>query len=135
MTPDQMLSLGRALLADGRRGFRRIVPQRIWRSFRSQTAPSLYYRSGFWFNVNRTLTHAREINPESAILESIPVVEWSKACLSRSAPCDLMAMVGSQGQRIYIVPSERLVIVRTGVGRKFDDREFLQKLRPLFRPG
>jgi CubicO group peptidase (beta-lactamase class C family) len=47
------------------------------------------------------------------------------------APSDLFYADGYGGQRIYIIPSKRLVAVRMGL-YKFDEREFLKKLLAAF---
>ena len=46
-----------------------------------------------------------------------PVVE--NICLSKIAPADLVACIGSYGQRLYVVPSKKLIIVRLGKGGDF----------------
>jgi hypothetical protein len=56
---------------------------------------------------------------------------WRNACLSRAAPADLIACIGSYGQRLYIVPSMKLVIVRLAKDSKPNDAELL---RLLFAP-
>ena len=60
-----------------------------------------------------------------------PAQSWRNACLSRAAPADLIACIGSYGQRIYIVPSQKLVIVRMAKDSKPNDAEML---RLLFAP-
>lgn len=55
---------------------------------------------------------------------------WQGICLCRSAPRDLFASIGSAGQRLYVVPSMNLVIVRMGKGAKFCDARFLGSLFP-----
>jgi uncharacterized protein (DUF934 family) len=53
---------------------------------------------------------------------------WRDGCLSRTAPSDLVAMIGTRGQRVYVVPSRDLVVIRLGDGRGFSDAEFLRRL-------
>lgn len=55
---------------------------------------------------------------------------WKGICLCRSAPRDLVASIGSAGQRLYVVPSMDLIIVRMGRGAKFADAAFLGRLFP-----
>jgi hypothetical protein len=37
-------------------------------------------------------------------------------------------MIGTRGQRMSIVPSRNLVVIRQGDGRGFSDAEFLRRL-------
>lgn len=53
---------------------------------------------------------------------------WKNICLSKIAPADLVACIGSYGQRLYVVPSKKLVIVRHGKGGDFKDAPFLKAL-------
>ena len=63
---------------------------------------------------------------ESLEIEPLPE-DWSRACLSKQAPPDLICSLGSNFQRLYIVPSMGLVIVHQGKkgARGFRDAEFL----------
>lgn len=85
------------------------------------------YALGFWLNRGADLANAREIDVESSLGRTADPVFWRNACLSRSAPSDLVAMVGTRGQRVYVVPSRNLVIIRLGDGLGFSDAEFLRR--------
>jgi hypothetical protein len=37
-------------------------------------------------------------------------------------------MIGTHGQRVYVVPSRDLIVIRQGEGRNFSDAEFLRRL-------
>ncbi|HEY5792925.1 MAG TPA: serine hydrolase domain-containing protein [Chthoniobacterales bacterium] len=82
------------------------------------------YALGFWRNLSR----GNEINVEREIGERTELSFWRDACLSRSAPRDMVAMIGSYGQRLYVVPSRKLVVLRLGQSRHFDDAAFLREL-------
>jgi CubicO group peptidase (beta-lactamase class C family) len=69
-----------------------------------------------------------EARVEPWIAEAPGAQDWSGACLSRSAPPDLFACIGSFGQRLYVVPSSQLVIVHLGHCPKFLDGPFLNTL-------
>ena len=58
--------------------------------------------------------------------EKWPKQQWRNACLCRNAPSDLVASIGSGAQRLYVVPSQDLVIVRQGKDSAFSDAEFLR---------
>ncbi len=50
------------------------------------------------------------------------------ACLCRDAPRDLVACVGSGYQRLYVIPSLDLIVVRQSRGGRFSDAQFLRLL-------
>ncbi len=86
---------------------------------------------GFWNNHAAESKSAREVDVESLLDKKWHEQSWRNACLCRSAPADLIACIGSYGQRIYIVPSQKLVIVRLAKDSKPNDAEML---RLLFAP-
>ena len=51
---------------------------------------------------------------------------WRGTCICRDAPTDLVAAIGSGYQRLFVVPSLDLIIVRQGVNAKFSDGDFLR---------
>jgi hypothetical protein len=63
---------------------------------------------------------------ETLEIEPLPE-DWGRACLSKQAPPDLVCSLGSNFQRLYIVPSMSLVVVHQGKkgARGFRDAEFL----------
>jgi CubicO group peptidase (beta-lactamase class C family) len=89
------------------------------------------YGLGLWLNSGAQHRDCLEADPADLIAQSLhenggpPHQDWDKFCISRQAPADTVALMGSFGQRIYVVPSRNLVIVRTGAGDSFKDREFL----------
>ena len=54
--------------------------------------------------------------------------DWHDACLCRAAPSDLVACIGSGYQRLYVIPSLDLIVVRQGEGGRFSDARFLRLL-------
>lgn len=83
---------------------------------------------GFWNNNMAGRGGAWEVDVEAMLHEKWPKQHWRNACLSRSAPSDLVAAIGSGAQRLYVVPSRDLVIVRQGADSSFSDAEFLRLL-------
>lgn len=86
---------------------------------------------GFWNNHAAASKSAREVDAEATLDKKWQQQSWRNACLCRSAPADLIACIGSYGQRLYIVPSMKLVIVRLAKDSKPNDAEML---RLLFAP-
>lgn len=83
---------------------------------------------GFWNNHAAGFEAAREVDAESMLDKKWSQQSWRNACLSRSAPADLIACIGSYGQRLYIVPSLGLVIVRLAKDSKPNDARMLRLL-------
>ncbi len=77
---------------------------------------------------NRLASGGREVDPEDMLELPWQRQNWSGACLCKSAPSDLLACIGSGGQRLYVVPSQGLVVVRQGGFGRFHDAEFLSRL-------
>lgn len=83
---------------------------------------------GFWNNGSARRSGACEVDVETMLEEKWPRQHWRNACLSRSAPPDLLASIGSGAQRMYVVPSLDMIVVRQGKNSAFKDAEFLRRL-------
>jgi CubicO group peptidase (beta-lactamase class C family) len=92
----------------------------------SGTPENGMYALGFWLNRNALSAHAREVDVENSLDPPPAAKFWRQGRLSRAAPADLLAMIGTGGQRVYIVPSRDLIVVRLGAGN-FSDAEFLAR--------
>ena len=114
-----------------RDGWNRIfsrIPSSLIRTASAGSSANPMYGLGFWLNRYAPEEDAVECDVEEAITSKQHA--WTRLCLSRLAPSDLIAMVGSHGQRVYVSPSRNLIIVRLGKGRGFRDPDFL---RAFFR--
>jgi CubicO group peptidase (beta-lactamase class C family) len=80
-----------------------------------------------WWN-NRSAPGGREFDFEEMLVPKWPRQNWSGAVLSRDAPSDLVACIGSGYQRLYVIPSMGLVVVRQSSGGRFSDARFLRLL-------
>jgi CubicO group peptidase (beta-lactamase class C family) len=83
---------------------------------------------GVWNNHTADSKSAREVDVEDTLDKKWHEQSWRNACLCRSAPADLIACIGSYGQRLYIVPSQKLVIVRLAKDSKPNDAQMLRLL-------
>jgi CubicO group peptidase (beta-lactamase class C family) len=128
MTARQLLALGRLLLKRGVWNGRRLVAVNALSQLFQGSEANPAYGMTFWLNANVTRADATEVDIEKTLALGRPYEAWGSACISKVAPADLVAMVGSWNQRIYVSPSLDLVVVRQGNGTDFSDAEFLSKL-------
>jgi CubicO group peptidase (beta-lactamase class C family) len=80
-----------------------------------------------WWN-NRQAPGGREFDIESMLVSKWQRQSWGGAVLCRDAPSDMVACIGSGYQRLYVIPSMNLVVVRQGSGGRFSDGRFLRLL-------
>jgi CubicO group peptidase (beta-lactamase class C family) len=80
-----------------------------------------------WWN-NRAAPGGREFDFEDMLVPKWPRQSWGGAVLCRDAPSDLVACIGSGYQRLYVIPSLGLVVVRQSSGGRFSDARFLRLL-------
>ena len=133
LSGNDLLKIGRLILDGGQlNSLIRIVPARNLQMALTGSHANPAYGFGFWLNSLAAAKNARERDVESAIADDLSGEEWHRTCLSRSAPSDMVSMVGSGGQRVYVVPSWNMVIVRIGhpAGHSagFRDPEFFRAL-------
>lgn len=124
MNAAELLPAGREVL-EGLGGGR--WPEEVRSFFKRGSQANPMYALGFWLN-REAGPGADEVEVESVIGRDRPPSFWREGCLSRAAPRDLVAMVGTRGQRVYVVPSQELVVIRLGAGRGFSDAVFLRRL-------
>jgi hypothetical protein len=81
---------------------------------------------GFWNNAMAGEASARELDVEEMLEPKWNRQDWHNVCLCSAAPSDLVASVGSGYQRLYVIPSMHLVIVRQGNFGRLSDGELLR---------
>lgn len=118
----QWAKLGRMVLNGGGPVVSSSTLAQAWRGSRANRAYSL----GWWNN--RAAPGGREFDFEQMLAPKWHAQNWSDACLCRDAPSDLVACIGSLYQRLYVIPSLQLVVVRHGDGGSFSDAHFLRLL-------
>jgi CubicO group peptidase (beta-lactamase class C family) len=117
--------LGILILNDGKYGHRQIVPSaRLEELFRGSRANPIF-GMGFWLN-RPAGDDASEVDVEKMLDIPWQREYWHQVCLCRDAPRDLIAAVGSGYQRMFIIPSMDLIIVRQGRDGPFSDARFLR---------
>jgi len=118
----QWARLGQLVLAGGAPVISSGSLAQCWRGSPANRAFSI----GWWNN--RAAPGGREFDFENMLASKWPRQSWGGAVLSRAAPSDLVACIGSGYQRLYVIPSQGLVVVRQSSGGRFSDARFLQLL-------
>jgi len=114
--------IGELVLRDGSPAISYNSLSQCWRGSSANRAFSL----GWWNN--RSAPDGREFDFEDMLIPKWPRQNWSDACICRDAPSDLVACIGSGYQRLYVIPSLQLVVVRHGSFKRFSDGQFLRLL-------
>lgn len=95
-------------------------------SLLAETSANMSYGLGCWINRVPSSRSSFPSSLEKLLAEQISSSFWNTHCLSSHAPQELLAFIGSYGQRLYISPSLDIVIVRLGWSPHFVDDEFLR---------
>lgn len=125
MTARGLLRLGRLLLQDGRWRRRALLPRGALAPLTVPGRVNPAYGLTLWLNRQAALSDSVEVDVEKVLSGQADPVAWEKSCFSHAAPPDLFLMLGSYNQRVYVVPSRQLVVVRQGKGTSFEDAVFL----------
>ncbi len=84
--------------------------------------------AGIWWNRNAAASGAISIEPERNIDAVRPPTFWSRACLSPDIDPGWLAMAGSGGKRVYVLPSHDLVVARLDRANSWNDGAFLRAI-------
>ena len=122
LTARDWTKIGRVVLNDGAPVISKHSLEQCWRGTVANRAFSL----GWWNN--RAAPNGREFDFEQMLIPKWPNQDWRDACLCRDAPSDLVGCIGSEGQRLYVIPSLHLIVVRQADSGSFSDARFLRLL-------
>jgi CubicO group peptidase (beta-lactamase class C family) len=122
LTARQWAKMGQVVLDHGAPVISQKSLDQCWRGTSANRAFSL----GWWNN--RAAPDGREFDFEQMLIPKWQNQDWHDACLCRDAPDDLVACIGSEGQRLYVIPSLKLIVVRQADGGSFSDAHFLRLL-------
>jgi CubicO group peptidase (beta-lactamase class C family) len=122
-TPRDMAKLGQLVLDKGKAADgKRVISEAQLAALFQHTATNPAYGHLWWLNGS---TYA--IRPGA----NAPRTETS---LIPAAPADLVAALGAQDRKIYVAPSKKLVVVRTGqaaTDKGFDQQVWLRLMKAL----
>ena len=125
LTARQWSRLGELILGKGNYRGRQVVRWEFLAECFRGTRINPMFGMGFW--LNRGGSH--EVDVEKMLELPWERQNWQDACLCREAPRDMIAAIGSGDQRMFIVPSMNLVIVRQGRDdSRFSDAHFLRTI-------
>jgi CubicO group peptidase (beta-lactamase class C family) len=122
----QWAQLGKLILHDGKWGYRCVVRSNLLAECFRGSRINPMFGMGFWLNRKGSEAEAREVDVEDMLDLPWRSQNWKATCLSLDAPNDLIASIGSGYQRMFIVPSLKLIIVRQGRSERFSDARFLR---------
>ena len=123
MTAEQWSRMGRLLISGGAP----VVSRRSLSQSLRGTNANPAFGMGFWNNRSAG-PNAREFDIEDMLERDWWEQDWRDTCLCRDAPVDTIVSIGSGYQRLIVIPSMDLIIVRFGRNARFSDAEFLRIL-------
>lgn len=124
MTARRWARMGQLILDGGRPV---VSPSTLQECFRG-TPANCAFGMGFWNNAMAGRPEGRELDIEDTLEPKWYRQNWSRACICQDAPADLVASVGSGYQRLFVIPSLKLVVVRLGRFGHYSDARFLRLL-------
>jgi CubicO group peptidase (beta-lactamase class C family) len=99
-----------------------------FRDLASPRAANPAVAAGIWWNRNAAKSGAFAIEPERHLDAVRPPAFWQLACLATDLDPGWLAMVGSGGKRVYVLPSRELIVARLGRSASWNDGAFLRTL-------
>jgi CubicO group peptidase (beta-lactamase class C family) len=118
--------LGVLIQNGGRFNGRRIVPAPLLEECFRGSPVNRAFGLGFW--LNSAGNSGREADIEDMLERPWQAQNWERITICRDAPEDLRVSLGSGYQRLYVIPSRELIIVRQGMDAPFSDAAFLRIL-------
>ena len=128
LTARQWSAFGLMILGRGTLGKRTIVKEHEFAQCFEATRINPMFGLGFWLNSSANRGNSRETDIEKLLEKKWQEQDWHQRCICTSAPSDLVAAVGSGYNRLFVIPSLGLVIVRQGSDARFSDAEFLRRI-------
>jgi CubicO group peptidase (beta-lactamase class C family) len=102
-----------------------VSPGSLAQCFRGSSV-NCAFGMGFWNN--RMGGAGRELDIEDNLEPKWYRQNWQRVCICRDAPADMVAAIGSGYQRLFVIPSQQLVVVRLGKFGRCNDGQFLRLL-------
>lgn len=100
----------------------------VFRDLASPRPANPMVAAGLWWNRNASQAGAFSIEPERNLDAVRPPSFWQLACLGTDIDPGWLAMVGSGGKRVYILPSRDLIVARLAHSASWNDGAFLREI-------
>jgi CubicO group peptidase (beta-lactamase class C family) len=124
LTAREWARLGELVIGNGNYHWRQIVPANLLREALGGSQANPSYGLTFW--LNSQAANGREADFERLLDLPWQAVQWTDVCICKDAPPDMVVALGSHYQRLFIIPSLKVIIVRQGSEAKFSDAHFLR---------
>ncbi len=128
LTARQWLRMGVLLLHRGSYEGRVVVPAGLFNECLQPSVANPAFGLGMWLNREARSSAAREPDIENLLELKWYQPNWDHVCFCRDAPADMFVSLGSGYQRLYVIPSLDLIVLRQGLDAKFSDAAFLRIL-------
>jgi len=126
LTAREWARFGELLLGNGHYHGQQIVPAALLREALTGSQANPSYGLTFW--LNSQAPNGREADMERMLDLPWQNAQWTNVCICKDAPSDMVVALGSHYQRLYVIPSLKVVVVRQGSEAKFSDAHFLRLL-------
>ena len=123
LTAREWARFGELVLGRGNYRGKQIAPSNLLSQAFNGSGANPSYGLTMW--LNRESPNAREIDYERELDLKWQRALWFSICFCRAAPPDMVVALGSDYQRLFIIPSMNALIVRQGMSAKFSDANFL----------
>ncbi|HST30049.1 MAG TPA: serine hydrolase [Chthoniobacterales bacterium] len=124
LTAREWARFGELVLGRGNYGGKQIVSSNLLSQAFVGSGANPSYGLTVW--LNRQAPNAREIDYEKELDLKWQRARWGGICISRAAPPDMVVALGSNYERLFIIPSMNALIVRQGMSGGFSDAYFLR---------
>lgn len=132
LTAREWAKFGQFLKNGGRWNGKQVISSKLLGELTNGTKANPNYGLTFW--LNRSNSGRAEVVENTGRLRQIlgdrtsNTTEMSRGGFGPDIPSDAFMAAGAGNQRLYIIPSLDLIIVRQGRLTQFDDREFLLRI-------
>jgi CubicO group peptidase (beta-lactamase class C family) len=124
LTAREWARFGELILGHGNYHGKQIVPSSLLAQAFVGSSANPSYGLTFW--LNRQAPNAREIDYEKELDLKWQRARWGGICFCRAGPPDMVVALGSNYERMFVIPSINAIIVRQGMSPKFSDSLFLR---------